>query len=183
MKTLKWIVWVSCMMLVLPGCDYPNQSREFLTETDKRMLPYKKGENIHFLNENGILSTLEVSEDKMVWKEDWGAITHLIWECREVCLSLKQDDLQFNAKVESGNTYHQFSNVRVQTSSGCDFRVNYDLLGLLDTHDSLEINHHVYYDVAVVKDSRGKGSQLCYNTDYGILQVTQDDKDIFTLVP
>lgn len=168
--------------MMLSGCDYSRVYRDFLTEMDEQVIPYRKSKIIHFIDHNGKTSTMEVKEDKTFWKEDIEYDTRVVWECRKLHLSSEQCDLQFDVEIESLHWYES-PNVYVQTSSGGAFRVNYDLLGLLDTHDSLEINHHIYYDVAVVKDVREKGSQLCYNTDYGILQVTQGDKNIFTLIP
>ena len=182
MKTLKGILLISLMVMTLSGCDYPDEVRLFFTKTDEQTIPYKKGETVRFIDEQGDASTLKVSEDATTWMKDEEGFTRLMWQHRNVHLSSTQSNLQFDVVIKS-RYWLESPNVYVQTSFGGDFRVNYDLLGLLDTHDSLEINRHVYYDVAVVKDSRGKGSQLCYNTDYGILQVSQNGKDIFTLVP
>ncbi|MDE5574954.1 MAG: hypothetical protein K2I87_04490 [Bacteroidales bacterium] len=182
MKALNWILRISPIVIMLSGCDYPREYRIFLTEIGEQAIPYRDFKVIHFIDNNEMFATMEVNEDKTFWKEDGEYSTHFVWECRKVHLSSEQCDLQFNIIVESLDWYVPL-NVCVKTSSGDVFRVYYDIMGLLGTYDSLEINRHVYYDVAVVKDCAGKDSKLYYNTDYGILQVTQNDKDIFTLVP
>ena len=182
MKPLRWILLISLMVMMLSGCDYPEEVRLFFTETDEQTIPYKRGKIIRFIDEQGNAATLTVSEDAKTWMKDEEGFTCFRWQRRNVRLSSEQSDLQFDVAIESLHWYDS-PNVYVQTSSGDVFRVYYNIMGLLETHDSLEINRHVYYDVAVVKNSRVKGSQLCYNTEYGILQVSQDNKNIFTLVP
>lgn len=182
MKPLRWILLLGCVLVAFSGCDYPDEIRLFFTKTDEQTIPYKKGENIRCIDEQGNTATLKVSEDATTWMKDEEGLTRFMWQYRNVRLLSNQNNLQFDVEIESMYWYES-PNVCVKTSFGDAFRVYYNIIGLLETHDSLEINRHVYYDVAVVKDSGGKGSQLCYNTDYGILQVTQNGKNIFTLVP
>lgn len=183
MKPLRWILLISLMVMTLSGCDYPDEVRRFFTKTDEQTIPYKKGEIVRFIDEQGNAATLTVSEDVKTWMKDEEGFTCLMWQHRNVCLLSEHSGLSFDLDIESLRRYDSPHVYIAMKPLGVDFRVYYNIMGLLETQDSLEINRHVYYDVAVVKDSRGKGSQLCYNTEYGILQVTQDDKNIFTLVP
>lgn len=183
MKPLRWILLLWCALVSLSGCDpLHTDYRYFLTETEAKMIPYEIGNTIHFVDGSGKASILEVKEDVTTWRKHEDEFSTFIWECREVRLLSEHSDLSFDLDIESFRLYDGSHVYVAMKPIGIDFRAYYDSKWLCGAYDSLKINNHIYYNV-VVTENREHTSQLYYNIDYGILQVTLNEKSIFTLIP
>lgn len=182
MKTLKKIILIGFSLVALYGCAVVQKEWRLLTAIDKQMIPYEMGDTIRFINEKGVLSLLTVDRD-ITYKEQYlGAFTEMLYEVRNVRLASERGDLSFVLDVAAWRRWNDHRpHIYIDMGKDkADFEIYYDSKGNIGNYDSLEINGHTYYDVAVV-DSRGV--RLYYNKTYGILQVTQNGKNIFTLVP
>lgn len=184
MKTLKKIILIGFSLVALYGCAVVQKEWRLLTAIDKQMIPYEMGDTIRFINEKGVLSLLTVDRDITYMEQCLNLSTENLYEVRNVRLSSERGDLSFVLDVAAWRRWSDHSpHIYIRMGTGkadFDFEIYYDSKGNIGNYDSLEINGHTYYDVAVVES---RGVQLYYNKTYGILQVTQNDKNIFTLVP
>ena len=181
MKILKKIVLIGFSLVALYGCVEIKEWR-LLTTIEKQMIPYEMGDTIRFIDEKGVLSLLIVDRD-VTYMEQWLNIGRKnFYEVRNVRLSSERGDLSFVLDVAAWRIWNNHSpHIYIDIKDKADFSIYYDSKGNIGNYDSLEINNHTYYDVAVAESWRG--GQIYYNKTFGILQVTQDGKNIFTLVP
>ncbi|MDE5574952.1 MAG: hypothetical protein K2I87_04480 [Bacteroidales bacterium] len=182
MKAIKLIVLAGFSLVALYGCIASKEWRS-LTTIDKQMIPYEMGDTIRFIDEKGALSLLTVDRDITYEEQYLDFSMEMLYEVRNVRLSSERGDLSFVLDVAA---WRRWNNHRphIYIDMGKDkakFEIYYDSKGNIGNYDSLEINNHTYYDVAVAESWRGV--KLYYNKTYGILQVTQNEKNIFTLVP
>ena len=182
MKAIKLIVLAGFSLVALYGCIDSKEWRS-LTTIEKQMIPYELGDTVRFVDEKGVLSLLTVDRD-VIYKEQYsgGLSTEILYEVRNVRLSSERGDLSFVLDVAAWRRWNEHRpNIYISMGKdNPDFEIYYDSKGNIGNYDSLEINSHTYYDVALVES---RGVQLYYNKTSGILQVTQNDKSIFTLVP
>ena len=182
MKILKKIVLIGFSLLALYGCIASKEWR-LLTTIEKQMIPYELGDTVRFVDEKGALSLLTVDRD-ITYEEPYsGSFSEMLYEVRDVRLSSERGDLSFVLDVAAWRRWNNHSPhiyIYMKKNKDFDFAIYYDSKGNIGNYDSLEINNHTYYDVAVAES---RGVQLYYNKTFGILQVTQDGKNIFTLVP
>lgn len=182
MKAIKLIVLAGFSLVALYGCIASKEWRQ-LTTIEKQMIPYELGDTVRFVDEKGVLSLLTVDRD-VIYKEQYsgGLSTEILYEVRNVRLSSERGDLSFVLDVAAWRRWNNHRpHIYIDIKDKADFSIYYDSKGNIGNYDSLEINNHTYYDVAVAESWRG--GQIYYNKTFGILQVTQDGKNIFTLVP
>lgn len=183
MKAIKLIVLAGFSLVALYGCIDSKEWRS-LTTIEKQMIPYELGDTVRFVDEKGVLSLLTVDRD-VIYKEQYsgGLSTEILYEVRNVRLSSERGDLSFVLDVAAWriwNNHIPHIYINMGKDKNFEFEIPYDSKGNIGNYDSLEINNHTYYDVAVAES---RGVQLYYNKTYGILQVTQNEKNIFTLIP
>lgn len=190
MKAIKLIVSVGLVAMTFLGC---NKEKHPLTEVDKQMIPYKMGDTIRFIDENGRLSTFPVVEDRISWEEENAELTPVTYESKQVTLKSERSNQWIWLTISAWTTPHKttrFISFSEWSFLGA-FRIYYDSEGRFRTdvgqyqyvYDNIEINGKVYYDVCFVRGWDEAQRELYYNTDYGILQVKNSGRNIFTLVP
>ena len=181
MKILRWIILIISLTVTLSGC---SEKEWFpLTKVEKQMIPYKMGDTIRFIDEKGEQALCGVDRDIIYRDRFTDGYFISISEVREVRLVWERGGLSFVLTVGRcrwvrDNILEIYTKINHADFGFLD--IPYNSKGNIGNYDSLEINNHTYYDVAVVES---RGVQLYYNKTFGILQVTQDGKDIFTLVP
>lgn len=191
MKAIQLIVSVGLAALALSGCK--KEEKYALTAIDKKMIPYKMGDTIQFIDENGRLSMLPVVEDRTSWEEENAELNPVTYESKQVKLESKRSNQWLSLTVSAWTTPHKtnrFISFSEWSFLGA-FRIYYDSEGRFQTdmgqyqyvYDSIEVNHKVYYDVCFVRGWDEASRELYYNMDYGILQAKNAGKNIFTLVP
>lgn len=179
MRVLRWIIPIILLTVVLSGCD--KKEWHPLTKVDTQMIPYKMGDTIHFIDEKGEQALCWVDKDIVYRERFTDGYFISISEIREVRLVSEHNDLEFILDVAAWRWWKDNSLFISMGKDKAEFETHYDSKGNLENRNNLEINKHTYYDVVVLDSWRGV--QLYYNKTYGILQVTQNGKNIFTLIP
>lgn len=184
MKALKRIILIEVSLVALYGCIATKEWYP-LTTIDKQMIPYKMGDTIRFIDEKGALSLCTVDGDITARELSGESFSDILYEFRDVHLLSERGDLSFDLQVAAWRKHYDDYLTIYIAKQGAEFGINLDSNGNLGSYDSLEINGKTYRNVEIAKYSRGSNytMQLYYNMAYGILRVTQDGEDIFTLVP
>lgn len=180
MKTKRCIIPIIFATVALSGCD--RKDWRPLTQVDVQVIPYKMGDTIRFVDEKGEPSLCVVDRD-ILYKDRFSeGFNDVFYEVREVRLVSENSGLDLVLDVAGWRWAYQDKYLRINmVEKYIDFEIGYDSKGNLGNHDSLEINQHVYRDVAVVDSWRG--GRLYYNTQYGILQIQEGEKIVFTRIP
>ena len=163
------------------GCRIIDYDR--LTEAQKQMIPYSHGESVNFIDSLGhpFVLTAKIGTS---WHEPDDCFKS---ETRNVILQSEQGDwvISFYTEIWLGNQI--IIGIRQFYSY-----INYDDNGRLVAendqylHNSLEIDNNTFYDVLEGNVSKnGRGEQyyyrFFYNKKYGILQLVDNEKVIFTI--
>lgn len=166
----------------------------YLSEAEKQMIPYRKGSTISCIDIQGKLVILNVTENKLSWSESWSnswdqehdcwqADKHIKNQYRDVFLESKHSvlGLALNNMVSTG-----FLTITLYPYGyhyGYTRRFFYDPEGNFTTndsqhvYDSLQIDNHTYFDVAV-------NDGFYYNKKHGVLQIKDKENNIlFKLIP
>ena len=165
-----------------------------LTEVRKQSIPYKLGQVISFIDSTGITFDATVIEDITDW--DYAEDDDVVYtQYRRV--RLKSDSANFDitfsvhGSAAKGNPF----SIYIDISEFSFLILHLDKNGNFFTetkfereyqylHKSIEINSKLYYDVIEginCYDNGDKYSSILYNKTYGILQLENKDKVLFTI--
>lgn len=159
-----------------------------LSNAEKQMIPYRKGDNISCVDIQEKVVSLNVTENKMDWWETWSSSwdqehrwhdqVHTKYQYREVVLESKSA-LEL---IISNMVFDGFLNITLYPY-GYSQHFFYDPEGNFTTndsqhiYDSLQIDNHTYFDVAV-------NNGFYYNKTYGVLQIKdKENNTLFKLIP
>ncbi|MDR0830612.1 MAG: hypothetical protein LBN95_10970 [Prevotellaceae bacterium] len=170
-----------------------------LTEIDYQMIPYKLGQTVNFVDSLGQSFVLTVIKDTITE----GAIDTKYESIDRWLVSLKSELRNFwiSLVIEEKWNFYKHISITTSTFNSYSFLISYDNEGkfVTDTtssfdkqynYDSLEINNKVYYDVVeniICKAHTSHENEnkipigLLYNKTYGILQLADKDKVLFTI--
>jgi len=175
------ILIILILPAVLASCG-KEITRYDLTEAQKQIIPYEKGQVISFIDSGGQTIDLTVRENKT----EWAFINdYLMYRSKLVSLKSESSILSISLEINSEDRcfgkdhcsfkigiYGEYFDLIVDTKG------NFFINSSMAFHDSLQINGKVYSDV-VEKNEGSK--QLFYNKTYGILQVKGNGANILTL--
>ena len=208
MKTKKIILLALFAVSAFTNCKGEEYCRSELTEPQRQLIPYEKGAVYSFINSEGQVVDLTVTESKLDWlqlsigsyKGDYASS-----EVKTVVLQSETADFEIKLQIFSSDCAHNidYSNLLISINNSRDFDLNADAEGnFLDGskyttpisfYDNLEINKKNYHDVVERKYNRtiydGAGGRhqvlmlLFYNKTYGILQINRDGENFLTLIP
>ncbi|MDR2840210.1 MAG: hypothetical protein LBV75_02935 [Paludibacter sp.] len=153
-----------------------------LTNAQKQVIPYEKGQVISFIDSTGRSIDLTVTESELFWNqgrpndEGWDYYHYRVKTA--TLKSAQNSKISFVLMIDAYNCFEE---------DYCKFEVaafsfNVDVEGNFLTgtfHDSIEINNKVYYDVIEAENTYPNPTQLFYNKTYGILQFKKDVSGIF----
>ncbi len=174
-----------------------------LTEAQKQLIPYAQGQIISFIDSAEQVVDLTVVENSMGWIDypaDIGGEDYYSYRVNTVILESKPNNLKISLYHTSrgcspSGDYSEFviyifpllwtggsstATFSLRSDSERNFPTSTDVF----SHNSIEINNKVYYDV--VEQSKvlyGVSLQLFYNKTYGILQINRDGESFLTLKP
>jgi len=186
------ILIILILPAVLASCR-KEVGRYDLTEAQKQIIPYEKGQVISFINSEGKTDNVTVTENKLYWDEEiidsGGFIDNCVmfFKTKKVTLKSEEGNLVIYLKLIANGK--DVSPGYVNCSFLIDIRpIGYfDLSNAFDTegnfliggiHDSLEINGKIYYNVI---EKTQVPIQFFYNKTYGILQIKRNGENYLTL--
>lgn len=173
-----------------------------LTEAQKELIPYEKGQTISFLDKSGQTVNLTVIKSELGWEQDRQGSGFKVdyISCRYISVKLESEPNNFDISLYlkagdclSGNDYCSLEIWIPPSPHQGYFVFSSDLEGNLSHnqyfHDSIKINNKVYYDVVECEflriywsiDEPEISMQLYYNKMYGILQIIRDVENFLTI--
>lgn len=211
MRKIHWVILLTVAAL-LSSCDICREREEGrfkFSDAQNRLIPYKKGNLVNFIDENGKSMDFKVAENKRSWNHCYTlneeiCSDYLLFEEKTIVLASMPDNLKINVWMYLINYNDIFGNpiwdntCSVNISMTLDhegekyvyFKFGADQDGTVSAdniHESLEINHHIYHDVFEMNQTMEDAYhqqipvQLFYNKDYGILLLKVDDKNFLML--
>ena len=207
MKTKKIILLA--LIAILAASSKGEEIEYFdLTEAQKQLIPYENGQVISFIDGVGEAIDVTVIRSELLWLKFEEDDTYVMYRRKLATLKSELDnfeiDLFIDAEYEylSENYFDWFCiDIKPDTiDRWCYFFYSDKEENLPDdhpfyiveTHNNLEINGKVYYDVVEQKytgtfaDEEGGQFEvafhLFYNKTYGILQVDRDGRNFLTIV-
>jgi hypothetical protein len=161
-----------------------------LTSADKKMIPYKLKQNINFIDSLGKPFVLTVTQDKIkLCNDDSDAFGY---ERRDVRLLSETGYLDIWLRIEANydGSNDKFKNKYINIWIGqyvYYLYYNWERQFVANTFN-LEINNKIYYDVvecihytANQNNEQLLSMRLLYNKTYGILQLEDKDKVLFSI--
>ena len=160
-----------------------------LTEAEKQLIPYTLGQTVNFIDSTGQTFYAVVTKDTMYWQErhyDGFPDLYAHENCRKVVLQSDSADFNINISINAKN-----KSIRIEISHlDLVFFLKYNNEGKFVSrepdavsgqylHNILKIGSQTYYDV--VEENRYNTRSIFYNKTYGILQVTDKGKVLFTI--
>ena len=195
MKTKIFIILTMLSVLIF-SCWLGEEKEQWyeLTDTEKNIIPYEIGQTVFFIDSLGQSFYATVSNDSTYWKE-----TDAYSWAQYRMVSLKFNTSNLYMELYSGRSIIY---VYIYSEFKLFFSLSYNCNGNFYTNDkyendkqiihkSLDINNKIYYDV--VEETRiasliveygideKRMRSILYNKSYGILQVKEDDKVLFTI--
>jgi len=192
MKILNFFVLSMTVVLFFTSCEKIFYYK--LTEVDKQMIPYYLGQKISFVDSLGQPFDLIVTKDTI----SWNGGDQEFWEQKVVELQSKNLDFYIvivvNEAYASGQISIFISSIHIHYGIGYDMEGNFaNFSNTTICYNNLLINNKIFYDVVrsvVFYDEcdelgniiggRHKTS-IYYNKTYGILQLEDKDKVVFTI--
>lgn len=173
MRTIHFTI----LLLAVLAFSCTKEKRYYLTEVDKQMIPYQVGDTIYGRDQWEKQKILTVRYIKTDWITD--GYNDWLWSQWQVThVQSEQDDFSFELAIYNWRDYDIKSLI---ISSKIGYSVVYDKNGkFVDVYDSLQINNKVYYDVAF-SELENNLHQVYYNKTYGVLQIKEYGKTVFTL--
>jgi hypothetical protein len=196
------LIVITLLIVTTFPCCTREVGRYDLTEAQKNIIPYKKGQVISFIDSTCHSVELIVTSDELgrhssdAGGEEGGAFADYV--------SLMSKSVELKNKTHNLDVYLYLTTVeggecmlRIDTPHDTFFYLRFDREGNLKInysdsfYESLKVKDKVYYHVIeqngyVIYDRRyydrdSSFIQLLYNKEYGILQVSIDDKNLLTL--
>ena len=201
MKNLQVIFATIIILLAFTNCGGKELCRSELTEPQRQLIPYEKGAVYSFINSEGQVVDLTVTESKLDWlqlsigsyKGDYASseVKTVVLQSEtadfEIKLQIFSSDCARNGKysyllilINKSSNFSLFANVEGNWDGGKWDGARYAVP--ISFYDKWEINKKLYYDVVQQITNSGK-EQLFYNKTYGILQINSDGKNFLTLIP
>lgn len=188
MKKILPIVMVIVLVCICISCRSLRKADYYhVTNLDRGMVPYQKGDTVRFFNERGESVTLVAATETSWWDhfdefiyEEYRKIK-LVSDSGNYALSLTLQGYNYGA--EHRYLTFGFSPPISVTQVLYDFDGNFITWDPFCTaYDSVLIGDHVYYNVAKgVLNAENGTSQSYYNKTHGVLQMISDGKNVFTL--
>ena len=180
-----------------------------LTEAQKQLIPYEKGQVISFIDGVGETIDVTVIRSELLWLKYEEDDTYIMYRRKSATLKSEPDNFEIDLFIEAEYAYlseNYFDWFCIDMKPDTLDRWCYFFYSdkeknlpsdhpsyIIETHKNLEINGKVYYDVMEQKytgtfcDERGRlyemSFHLFYNKTYGILQVDRDGRNFLTIVP
>ena len=195
----KTILKIMILNVVLASsCWDVDHSSDFrLRDVDKQMIPYKLGKTVSFvdsLGQNFVLKVIKDSLSRWMESEDY-------YEFRQVYLQSEDSNVFISLLVVAPSTTVYNYNYIILYINQFYFPLRYNYSKgqfYTDTdrsqyiHDSLEINKKIFYDVVECikteatnkeesKEQERFPFRLLYNKMYGVLQLEDKEKTLFTI--
>lgn len=174
MKTKILITLALPIIFASSCCILVGDSYYELTEAEKQLIPYELGQIISFINSEGKTFDAEITYFKIYQQEtdNSGFCTSYEYiDYKMVRLTSESTDFEIALSVNGQD--HRISIGMISPLRFVLYSM-YNKNGKFDdqyTHDSLEINNRVYYDVL---EQNKADIQVLYNKTYGILQINKD---------
>ena len=195
------ILTVLTLLAILTTACSRELERCALTEEQKKVIPYEKGQIISFIDDTGQTVDLTVTESKTEWyKETEGSFRddYISFEIKTVILKSESNKLNVNLKIFnpcSSNLNYSILDIIIDNDWWFGLGAYSDGIFLTNSAnfllDSIEVNQKVYYNVIEQKhnkeafDSTGGRieipMQLFYNKTSGILQINRDGENFLTI--
>jgi hypothetical protein len=178
-----------------------------LTEAQKQIIPYEKGEIIGFIDETGLPGDAKVIKSEINrYREGVGTMVehYVTHNFKTVTLKLEASNLEIGLQLNNSSDclshpyiidlgylrIYEINNRSWYFVFKIDAEGNF-LIGNSDSfpdssvafYDSLYINDKPYYDVVEgnILSEDDINWQLFYNKEYGILQIKKDGDDYLTI--
>jgi hypothetical protein len=207
MKT-KILSLLALLLVLFFSCrDYSDITKYFeLTEAEKRLIPYELGQIVSFIDSTGQSFDVTVTENTIYWESSVDPDPYYAVYTQVKTVRLQSDDVNFNIILNiSGGSFTIYSYIHFDLW----FYLGYKrerfvtekpgVTGAQYLHNRLEINNKIYYDVVEKimnyekRDENGNLDEnghilvykytrsIYYNKTYGILQLKDRDKVLFTI--
>ena len=190
MKKIYFILLLSWVIL-FSSCEKGKYTviEHKLSETEKNIIPYKKGNEISGTDVQGKTVILNVIENKLDWwktesqswdqDHGWHLSEITKHQYNEVILEAKHSALGFNLynRAPEGILTITFYPYGYRQQFFYDSEGNFTTKDGQLVYDSLQIDNHTYFDVAA-------NDGFYYNKTYGVLQIKdKENNTLFKLIP
>ena len=192
----KTFISLALFAILITSCE-KEIARYYLTEAQKQIIPYEKGQIISFIY--GARQTVNaiVEERELKWiRYDIDEVTMYsdYISCERKFVTLRFEPYIYGIQIYIDAIGFLFENnlvglLHIETGGGTT-NLRVDTEGFFLTNDisnffyeSIEINGKVYYDVVEQNSTSSDMSvmQLFYNKTYGILQINRDGENFLTI--
>lgn len=190
MRKIRILIPVITLVFICLSCKPPyKEDYCHVTSLDREMIPYQKGDTVRFINGRGELVTLVAVEDTRWWEH----YEHLYEEYLRVELKSDTDSCYLSLTVQGWNQgqYHMRELFFGMNEAGAEVLYNSEgnfvtwdgpYGGPYMVYDSVVIENHIYYNVAMGTLYAEGGPCLgYYNKTHGVLQMISGEKTVFTL--
>ena len=190
---MKKIIAVLLLVLAVIAVACHTTSRCHVTSLDRSMIPYKTGDTVYCIDAKGNRVVLTVTDET----SEWYHYDEYLWEeYRNVYLESEDGKYTLTLGVQGwyyGNESKPLSIVFSSPFGDSWGHLFYTKGGLFrqneDVYDSLTIGNRIYYDVAFHHYSQNSDDYpqyngtwtLYFNKTHGVLQMTFNEKPVFTL--
>ena len=197
MRVINLIILI-LLAILATSCGGKEIGRCDLTEAQKQLIRYKKGQIICFTDGNGQAVNFSVTESELSWlrqdidEESSFGSDYYTYRRKLVKLESSSNNLEIFLWIDSEGCLSEklLSSFVIaigygqptiwEFSSWSDAAGNFLIINSATFHESIEINGKVYYDVLEQKNHRDD-SRLFYNKTYGILQINRDGENFLTI--
>lgn len=190
MKTKKILLWALLAIFTSSSCKGEELYRNELTDAVKQVIPYKSGQTVSFINNEGQPLDLFVTKDELGWnkyREGGGAkVDYISYQRKTIELETKSKDFKIYVQLFANSHYSNETNtngeLRIETyvqwkhylQSKIGFYADYDAEGKMLSksnkiiHESIEINNKIFHDVIELSGTYdgfdGGGGQFASST-------------------
>ena len=190
MKTKKILLWALLAIFTSSSCKGEELYRNELTDAVKQVIPYKSGQTVSFINNEGQPLDLFVTKDELGWnkyREGGGAkVDYISYQRKTIELETKSKDFKIYVQLFANSHYSNETNtngeLRIETyvqwkhylQSKIGFYADYDAEGKMLSksnkiiHESIEINKKIFHDVIELSGTYdgfdGGGGQFASST-------------------
>lgn len=156
------------------------KEKHYLTDVDKQMIPYQVGDTIYGKDQWGKQKMFTVRNIEMIWST-YGYNDYLWEQVQKTHVQTEQADFSFSLVISAWNQGSDIKPLRIVSNIVYPSML-YDKNGKFveNVYDSLQINDKIYYDV-VSAELANNSHQAYYNKTYGVLQIKEYGKTVFTL--
>jgi len=212
---IKFLITLTLLVVSVSSCDACEEKelgRCDLTEPQKQLIPYEKGQVYSFIDSRGLSIDLTVIRSEQTWlREDIDGgnmcTDYIMFRNKGVILKSEPNNIEISLGISAGGCFSENAvgrlgiDIGIYNNRRCGYNLYSDAEGnfltdnsfyVTEIHKSVEINGNVYFDVVEQKYTLADEGiskpyriflQLFYNKTYGILQINRDGENFLTIKP